>query len=266
MEIRKRLYDFLFHEVESERILMNPEVHLLFSKLRPLIPVYRRQMTVSFVSNLLYTVVIAGFLRLNAPRLDPGYHLNHYLLLTAALLLNLHAFLCKIPIIWFYSSRVREDEQPLERLRLAVRVLLLSRVYQWSSWLSGLLCSANAAQIALASGGLLIFGPDRAGALSLALGGLFLVRLCVNARVLQKAAGGAPPAQDPAQRNLQNLRSVYFCSSSQNAYKDCLICFHEFCEDDLLKEVGCEGKHVFHEGCLLEWFKCKSLCPICRRS
>lgn len=43
----------------------------------------------------------------------------------------------------------------------------------------------------------------------------------------------------------------------------CSICCNDFLEDgEKILELNC--KHMFHENCIKDWFKCSGTCPICR--
>lgn len=47
--------------------------------------------------------------------------------------------------------------------------------------------------------------------------------------------------------------------------KECSICLRDYTEgDNNLVVLKCLGKHVFHEGCILEWVKKQDSCPLCR--
>jgi len=46
--------------------------------------------------------------------------------------------------------------------------------------------------------------------------------------------------------------------------KECVICFFEYKEGEILCEMKCHKSHVLHENCLIEWLKKQAICPICR--
>merc|ERR1712046_343627 len=49
------------------------------------------------------------------------------------------------------------------------------------------------------------------------------------------------------------------------AYKTCSICLSDFVEGEELREVQCEGHHVFHPRCLRSWIdRSHHACPVCR--
>lgn len=50
----------------------------------------------------------------------------------------------------------------------------------------------------------------------------------------------------------------------KNKEPECSICFSDFMIDEELPELPC--KHVFHEQCLLQWFKYTRTCPLCRQN
>jgi len=49
---------------------------------------------------------------------------------------------------------------------------------------------------------------------------------------------------------------------SKNSSDECIICISEFEDDELITKLKCG--HVYHKGCVYEWFKQKSECPCCR--
>jgi hypothetical protein len=44
--------------------------------------------------------------------------------------------------------------------------------------------------------------------------------------------------------------------------KNCVICMEEFGDNDVILTVPCY--HIFHQSCVMEWFKIENTCPICK--
>ena len=45
-----------------------------------------------------------------------------------------------------------------------------------------------------------------------------------------------------------------------------MICCENYTEDDIVSELNCDERHVFHTACLTEWMKQKTICPLCKRT
>ncbi|KAM3129961.1 hypothetical protein pb186bvf_017963 [Paramecium bursaria] len=48
-------------------------------------------------------------------------------------------------------------------------------------------------------------------------------------------------------------------------YVDCSICLSEYNQGEELKLLQCQGKHIFHQKCIEQWFKFQNKCPNCRQ-
>ena len=44
----------------------------------------------------------------------------------------------------------------------------------------------------------------------------------------------------------------------------CAICFADFGEDEIVAELDCNKKHIFHEKCIREWVDKTPECPLCK--
>jgi E3 ubiquitin-protein ligase DOA10 len=44
--------------------------------------------------------------------------------------------------------------------------------------------------------------------------------------------------------------------------KTCPICIEGFKEDELIKQLPC--RHIYHRGCIKQWMKKSTECPLCR--
>lgn len=45
----------------------------------------------------------------------------------------------------------------------------------------------------------------------------------------------------------------------------CIICTEQFTDDAEVSELACNDKHIFHTGCISEWMKKSTTCPVCRQ-
>ena len=47
--------------------------------------------------------------------------------------------------------------------------------------------------------------------------------------------------------------------------EECSICLDAFGRKPL-RQVSCNGKHVFHRKCIKNWYKINRCCPLCRQA
>lgn len=45
---------------------------------------------------------------------------------------------------------------------------------------------------------------------------------------------------------------------------ECIVCRECFGEGERLVEFPCEGRHVYHEVCIVRWVNREAWCPTCR--
>ena len=56
------------------------------------------------------------------------------------------------------------------------------------------------------------------------------------------------------------IPQVYY-KENKFANFDCPICYDQFKEDEILKQISCG--HIFHKECLGQWFLNNNNCPFC---
>ena len=44
----------------------------------------------------------------------------------------------------------------------------------------------------------------------------------------------------------------------------CCICVEPFKDDDQVRELKCDPRHIFHTACLKPWLEKELICPMCR--
>lgn len=64
------------------------------------------------------------------------------------------------------------------------------------------------------------------------------------------------------QKKIEQITQVYYKINKFDNF-ECSICFDEFKENELLKQLNC--KHIFHKECLSQWLLNESNCPICNK-
>lgn len=62
---------------------------------------------------------------------------------------------------------------------------------------------------------------------------------------------------------IDQINQVYYKKNKYDLF-ECSICFDEFKENELLKQLNCN--HIFHKECLSQWLLNEKHCPICQQS
>ena len=65
---------------------------------------------------------------------------------------------------------------------------------------------------------------------------------------------------------LRNISRVpYMSLVSNDPESECIICYNEYTENDMVTKLDCNEKHFFHTECITGWIEQgKNSCPICR--
>lgn len=62
------------------------------------------------------------------------------------------------------------------------------------------------------------------------------------------------------ERLIKKNKKIITLNETNN--KDCVICFEEYKEGDIIIELEC--KHVYHDPCISKWLQKDLSCPMCR--
>lgn len=66
-------------------------------------------------------------------------------------------------------------------------------------------------------------------------------------------------------RSIQKIRYSSLAGEENNTEEECIICYREYSEEDIVTKLKCNEKHVFHTDCISEWIRQgKNSCPVCR--
>lgn len=97
-------------------------------------------------------------------------------------------------------------------------------------------------------------------------------RLCVQANIIISIISNIFKQNDPqAAPSLPqvNIHLRVLSEQSRNfdrvideEYDDCCICLDKFVDGKKVNKLECN--HLIHTGCLAEWIKKKTICPLCR--
>jgi hypothetical protein len=262
MNLVRRINNYMFEEVETDRMLLFPEINSLFAKIRQLTPMYRRQMLVGFACNFFYSTVILSFFRVYRTTYDLYKFFSHYVLLFISFALNSVAFLCKIFIVNYYVNHINVNDR-VQRLIATTRRLILSRIYVWSVKIGHLLFLVSSIELIFSFAFMMMFESTQITILNLLLSLGFIVRTFINFKDMTKVYN-TELADSLVSEMIRDLKSLTISSGTVLRYDDCFICFKEFESGEDVRELSCLGRHVFHESCLRGWFKHKSICPLCK--
>jgi len=243
-------------------MLPTPEINSLFAKIRQLTPMYRKQMLVGFVFNIIYSSSILFFFRIYRTTYDFYKFFSHYALLFFSFSLNSLAFLCKIFIVNYYVKHINVNDR-IQRLIAATRRLVFSRIYVWSVKIGHLLLLVNFVELIFSFAFMMMFESTQITILNFLLSLGFILRAFMNVKDMSRVYS-AELTDSMVIEMIGDLNSLVVDSKTYLRYKECCICVTDFEKGDLVKELSCFGKHVFHEICLFEWFKHKSICPLCK--
>jgi hypothetical protein len=262
MNLIRRINNFMLEEVETERMLLSPEIYFMFNKIREMTPIYRKHMIIGFISNFVYTTMIAIFLYVYRNSYDLHRFSSHLFLLVVSMVLNFVAFVCKLFIVRYYIWHVNPNDRH-RRLLETTRRLVFSRVYIWSRRVGQFLFGVNFIEIVFSLMFIFMHEMTHITLLNLTLSVIFLTRMYLNIKDLNKVYAGEM-SDGSVREMVMDLKSITISTDSLSRYMECMICFHDFVIGELVKEVNCVGKHIFHESCLFAWFKQKSICPLCK--
>ena len=90
---------------------------------------------------------------------------------------------------------------------------------------------------------------------------LFIVIYIVIQRKIQRRSD-----QLASVNVLRSLQQVRFNALNQaDPDEECVICYIEYKEEDVVTQLKCNEKHIFHSECIGTWIReGKNTCPICR--
>ena len=63
---------------------------------------------------------------------------------------------------------------------------------------------------------------------------------------------------------INSLNTMTFADSKRNA-ESCIICLEKFKQEDIISELTCNAKHIFHASCINQWLGTKLACPLCNQ-
>ena len=89
-----------------------------------------------------------------------------------------------------------------------------------------------------------------------------MVYIAVQSRIRRKKRRNASVQ---VLRSIQKIRYRSLADDVDQTEEECIICYMEYTDDDLVSKLDCNEKHVFHTSCIEEWIRQgKNSCPVCR--
>ncbi|CAI2377910.1 unnamed protein product [Moneuplotes crassus] len=88
---------------------------------------------------------------------------------------------------------------------------------------------------------------------------IIMVFLCIYARRINR-----PNWNGANNQILDRLIRTRFTPANYNQNEACSVCLEEFKEEDEIITLPCNGRHIFHTHCILEWLPRNNVCPLCK--
>ena len=89
-----------------------------------------------------------------------------------------------------------------------------------------------------------------------------MIYIAVQSRIRRKKRRNASVQ---VLRSIQKIRYRSLADDIEQTEEECIICYMEYTEDDMVTKLDCNEKHVFHASCIEEWIRQgKNSCPVCR--
>ena len=89
-----------------------------------------------------------------------------------------------------------------------------------------------------------------------------MIYIFVASRLRKRKARNASVA---VLRSIQKIRYQSLAGDTADTEEECIICYMEYTDDDIVSRLQCNDKHVFHTECIEGWIRQgKNSCPVCR--
>ncbi|CAI2378074.1 unnamed protein product [Moneuplotes crassus] len=88
---------------------------------------------------------------------------------------------------------------------------------------------------------------------------ILLVFICIYTRRMNR-----PNWTGANNQMLNRLVRTNFTPENYNEDEACPVCLEEFKEEDEIITLPCNGRHIFHTKCILEWLPRNNACPLCK--
>ena len=92
---------------------------------------------------------------------------------------------------------------------------------------------------------------------------LILIFWCVYRMQMNEIAREDTNQERNSNRIVQSLRKEAFNQQTHRA-DTCTICLEKFKDQEIISELPCDSRHIFHFDCLAMWLRNKQICPLCK--
>lgn len=84
---------------------------------------------------------------------------------------------------------------------------------------------------------------------------------------IQSEHGNGATAKEIDKIKLAKVGSKEYIAFTQGERQEkCAICLNDYEKGEEVRLLPCGGSHVFHKGCVDDWLRINTSCPICRGS
>lgn len=252
--------NYLFKQIARENIIADPLMLVLFSKLRVIFPIFKKNFILGFYANIIQFITIALYINFSSNFFFKN-QIIHVILLCYSFAHSFIGGLIKSIIVYYFTYIIKENDQ-FNVLQTKMRKLVKSRIYRWSKKL-GILCYfVNLIQISVSFLFLKDITEFGIVFVNFSISVLFYIRMIFFIAKLNKAINQKTSRQN-VNEILESNNIIKY--TKDNLYDSCIICFENFVEGEELIELTCNAKHIFHSKCLKDWFSFQAICPFCKK-
>ena len=257
-----RINDFFMKEVETRDLMADNAMITLFTKLRVMVVFYRKQFQMGLFLNLAHVLVVTSFLLYTDHKYIENMYKSNHIFMLVNFLLNIGGLIVKTVItIYFYNHLY--EEQTLDSLREKTSILVKSRVFGMTKRIGVYLNMVNFFLLFISTP-FAIFYDSPVCKVNAVISWVFIIRMYFYIQELKDIATEPVPARFIHEIMIR-LKDKTYSSTDDNKYKDCIFCLDNYKDGEKIKELNCDGRHIFHEECIINWLKIKDMCPICKK-
>lgn len=255
-----KIKSYLFKQIERENIIADPLMIVLFSKLRVIFPIFKKNFIIGFFANILQSILLLSYIYFTYDKFFNN-QIIHLILITYSVLHSFIGGLIKSIIVYYFTRVIKENDE-FNVLQAKMRQLVKSRIYKWSKKLGMLCYFVNLVQISVSFLYLKNINDFGIIFVNFSISVLFYIRMVFFITKLNRAINQKTSRQNVNEIVKSNKIIKY---TESNPYDSCIICFESFVENEELIELKCDAKHIFHSKCLKDWFSYQAICPFCKK-
>ncbi len=259
----KLIYEYLFEEVVKERVLLDPNMVILFSRLRLIYPLFKKTFILGLLTNFMQFLTLVIYCWFFLSYLKDHSPFIYLFFLYFSILQGLIGGFFKIFIIYYLCEKVHERDT-LAELRHKVRKLVVSRIFTWSRYFGYVCYIINLFQLFCSIFFLFFYQDHNLVRINFMTSLLFFLRMVYYINELNKIINTRIPMVYVNEILMEQNKIVYD-QRIHSKYSICVICYNPFKDKEELHELNCSGKHIFHISCIKNWFSYQNSCPMCKK-